>query len=216
MEFDVSLFNAQLGDMGQSVSWRVADMCPCRAEFSFAAEIGCLVCSGVGWTWGDAQASHVGLTGMKVARQFAAFGQWEQGDVAITIPSDQPAYTMGENDRVLFIGSSEPFRRVLTRGDNETLEFDVVGVLEHCFWKDATTGFAVATATPTVNDQRQIVWASGSGPPVGTQYSIRGRKVPEFYVFKEWPQDRAHFNGLRLPRRVTLRRFDLFGRSSVG
>ena len=44
------------------------------------------------------------------------------------------------------------------------------------------------------------------------QYTVTGRKRPEYFCFKELPQDRAHFMGATLPRRVSLRKFDLFGK----
>ena len=49
------------------------------------------------------------------------------------------------------------------------------------------------------------------GRPSSGQYTITGRKNPEYFCFKELPQDRAHFMGQSLPRRVVLRRFSLFG-----
>jgi hypothetical protein len=49
-------------------------------------------------------------------------------------------------------------------------------------------------------------------PPDGAQIALTGRKRPEYFCLQEFPQDRAHHHGRDLPRRVVLRRFDLFGR----
>ena len=49
-------------------------------------------------------------------------------------------------------------------------------------------------------------------PPDGTQYSVTGREMPEYYVWGDFPSDRSHQGGDALPRRVVLRRFDLYGR----
>ena len=35
--------------------------------------------------------------------------------------------------------------------------------------------------------------------------------MPEYYCFQEIPIDRPEHSGAALPRRVALRRFDLFG-----
>jgi hypothetical protein len=216
MELNPAAFNNLLAELGQQVSWRRSDLCPCRDKYSGAAKVGCPVCSAVGVTWGIAIPAYLGIAGMRVKREFAAFGLWESGDVAVTIPCDSPAYDLGENDRVLFSESSEPFRNILTRGVNEVLPFDIVS-LDRVFWLDPVTGQQVENDVPPIDPSaNMIAWPDLMGPPDGVQYAVRGRKRPEYYVFRELPQDRAHFNGLPLPRRVGLRKFDLFGRSSNG
>jgi hypothetical protein len=69
----------------------------------------------------------------------------------------------------------------------------------------------VSADPPTVADDGTITWPDES-PPVGTQISLTGRKHPEYFCLQEFPQDRAHHHGRDLPRRVVLRKFDLFGR----
>jgi WD40 repeat protein len=62
----------------------------------------------------------------------------------------------------------------------------------------------------SVAENGAITWAVA--PPIGAQFSMIGRAHPEFFLFKDLPQDRAHHGGATLPRRVVLRRWDLFGR----
>jgi len=62
---------------------------------------------------------------------------------------------------------------------------------------------------------RNLRWPDGEGPTTGQQYTIMGRKHPEYYVFQDFPQDRAHHHGRDLPRRVVLRKIDLLGREAA-
>ena len=71
----------------------------------------------------------------------------------------------------------------------------------------------VEVAVPTLDTSNQPVWAAGQGPDNLQTYSLAGRKYPEYYAYGNFPQDRAHHQGLDLPRKVILRRFDLFGRT---
>ena len=56
----------------------------------------------------------------------------------------------------------------------------------------------------------QLSWSVGAS--VGSQYSISGTRYSEYFVWDELPGDRKHHYGARLPRKLVLRRFDLFGR----
>ena len=47
-------------------------------------------------------------------------------------------------------------------------------------------------------------------------YSMTGRRLPEYICYHDFPQDRAHHSGARLPRKVVLRKFDLLGRVENG
>ncbi|MCK7579808.1 MAG: hypothetical protein MZV65_31715 [Chromatiales bacterium] len=44
-------------------------------------------------------------------------------------------------------------------------------------------------------------------------YTLAGRAYPEYFCYGDFPQDRAHHHGEPLPRKVVLRKFDLFGRT---
>lgn len=203
-------FNGLLANMGQRVAWRRAYLCPCRDTYSGAPVPGCPQCRGKGTLWAEAVDAWTGLAGMKVAREWAAFTQWESGDVVLTIPSDSPLYAAGENDRIVMSQSSEPFSIALTRGTLDRVTFPVLQV-DRVFWLTDDLAATIEAGIPTVAPDGTLTWTE-SAPPDGKQYSVTGRKRQEYYVFKDLPQDRAHHGGATLPRRVVARRFDLAGR----
>lgn len=129
--------------------------------------------------------------------------------MVLSLPSNSPVYAMGENDRVIMTDSSVPFSTTRTRTGTESLVFPVSSI-DKVFWLVA--GAMVNGAIPTVSAAGLLTWASG-GPPSGAQYSITGRKNPEYFMFASFPQDRAHHGGAKLPRLVVMRLFDLYGRS---
>lgn len=214
MQFNPAKFNALLSvqtGLAQHLTWAKAALCPCRNPTSGAARKGCPNCGGRGVSWGSPVPAWSGLAGMKIAREWANFGLWESGDVVMTVPSDSPFYAAGENDRVQMTDSSEPFSLILTRG-HDKLTFTAKEI-DRVWWLDQTTQTLVDGGIPVEAADGTLTWPTGTtAPPAGVQYSISGRKVPEYYLFRDFPQDRAHSGGLPLPRRVVLRRFDLFGR----
>ena len=207
MRLSPGKFNAFLNKMGQSVSWRKAYDCPCADANSGAARYGCPQCGQTGIIWNPGVIAKAALAGQKVQRAWATFGLWEQGDVVLSIPSDSALYDMGEFDRVEFSDSSVPFSIKLTRGADDVMRFTVASV-DRVFWLDANDQI-VEGGIPVVAADGTLTWTAGE-PPAGTQYSITGRKRPEYFCWGEFPQDRAHHGGAALPRRVVLRSFELF------
>ncbi|MOA60540.1 hypothetical protein D3C78_1854430 [compost metagenome] len=57
----------------------------------------------------------------------------------------------------------------------------------------------------------RLAWAAGEPPP-GTTYSLTGWKFSEYFVFGDYPANRNMHSGMKLPKRVVLRRWDLMGR----
>lgn len=204
-------FNAFLADLGQAVLWRPSRVCPCRNRSSGAARADCPVCAGLGVVWDAGVASIAAMTGVKAQRSWAEFGRWENGDTVLTLPSDQPIYAMGEGDRVMLLHSSEPFSLVVPWGG--TISGQVVSI-SACtsvdFDPEAETP-EVTLPIPRVEPNGTLSWASGA-PPSGTQVAVTGRRRPEYFCLQDFPQDRAHHQGRELPRRVVLRRFDVWGR----
>lgn len=125
----------------------------------------------------------------------------------LSIPSNSPLYGLGEFDRVVAMNRSEPFSLNMTRG-SEVMRPLVLEV-ERVFWLDESLGIQEG-AIPEVVDGA-IVWGSNA-PPEGKVYSITGRRREEFFVYRDIPVDRPLHHGVKLPRRVVLRRFDLYGR----
>ncbi len=213
MKLSVPAFNAFLGGIGQSVTWSAAFACPCRDPVSGASNYSCPVCSGTGEYWIAPVAAVMALSAQKIQRQWEQFGMYENGDVVVTLPSDTPAYAMGEFDRVVFSQSSEPFSFTFTHDGTDKLKGSIVSI-QSVFW--LLNGVTVTQGgIPTVGVGGVLTWPAGQiPPPTGAQYSITGRKNPEYFCYGNFPQDRAHQGGEALPRRVVLRRFDLFGRNT--
>jgi hypothetical protein len=212
MDLSPGLFDDLLGAAGQRISWASSDLCPCRDQYTGQAKQGCPTCGGRGVIWATPVEAWTGVASVQVAKQWAAFGQWESGSIIFSIPEDSPFYACGENDRVVMLESSEPFRAIYTRNGTDLLNYQIQ-VIDRVFWLDPVTQLIVEGSIPNVSELGWLDWNGIPGaPPDGIEYTLRGRKRPEFYIFQDLPQDRAHFGGQRLPRRVAAKRFDLFGR----
>lgn len=212
MRLSPDAFNAHLAHLGQDVTWRRAYRCPCRNSDSGASRSDCPVCGGIGTTWSDPVAGVVGISGQKVQRMWADFGMWQNGDVVLTIPSNTPVYAIGEFDRVLMADSSAPFSYTFVHDGTDQITVPVVEI-DRVFWLSVGGDSIVEGGIPIVGIDGTLTWTAGE-PPANQQYSITGRRRPEFFVYGDFPQDRAHHSGAALPRRVVLRLFDLFGRNA--
>ena len=206
-------FNQMIRQMGQAVSWRSASPCPNVNPDSGQPHYDCPLCRALGTLWAPPcpEPTWAMLAGLKVQREYAAFGRWESGDVLVSIGSDCPMYAAGEKDRITLLDSTEPFQLVLTRDGTDRVIDGTIAELDRCFWLPPGGSVAVEGTLPTWDATGLLSWPAGAvQPDMGQQYSLVGRRHPEFFVFGELPQDRAHFNGLELPRRVQLKRFGLF------
>jgi hypothetical protein len=208
MDLDPDAFNEFLGNWAQTVQWRQSDICPCRDPNSNAPSPTCRVCTN-GQIWAAAAATKLAISGQKVQTKWAQMGRYENGDVVCTLASDQAIYAMREFDRVLFTKSTEPFSRNLVNTGTPKLPFAVVQV-DRLFWLNDALTQVVDGTIPTVGADGTITFGVNA-PPAGAQFTISGRRNPEYYCYMELTQDRAHFDGAALPRRVVLRKFDLFG-----
>lgn len=204
-------FNEFLTSIGQAVLWRPSRVCPCRNPHSGAARADCPVCFGLGVIWDAGVESIAAMTGVKAQRAWADFGRWENGDTVFTLPSDQPIYDMGEGDRVVLMNSSEPFSVVIPWGGAITGQVVSIGACSYVNFAENAPVHDVALPIPAVAGDGTLSWTSG-GPPSGTQVAVTGRRRPEYFCLQDFPQDRAHHQGRALPRRVVLRRFDVWGR----
>ena len=208
-----SRFNQVIRTLGQRVLWSKAYRCPCRSTSSGQPRAGCPVCTGKGVIWDNPIAAITGVAGMQVQRQWAAFAQWESGDVVLSVPSDSRLYEAGEFDRVRMIQSSEPFSSILFHDVLDRLPFTIVDI-DRVFWLQPPANSTIVNGTiPRIAADGTLEWlgVSDIAPPAAVQYNVTGRKRPEYYVFGSFPQDRAHSMGQRLPRRIVARKFDLFG-----
>lgn len=134
--------------------------------------------------------------------------------MVVSIPENSPMYEMGQFDRVINRNSTDHFSLPLVRGDeSERLHFPVEKI-DRVFWLDAG-GAIVDGGIPTVGPDGTLTWASGA-PPLGATYSVSGKKFNEFFCWGPYPSNRNEHQGARLPKRVVLRKFDLFGRDMAG
>lgn len=208
MRLSPKAFNRHLNMMGQDFGWRRSYACPCINPNSGQAKPGCKHCQGKGRLWDAAVAGKAGIVGRDQMKSFATFGVWDAGDIMLSIPSDSPLYAIGQYDRVAALNRSEPFSLNLVRGMNDLIRFPILSV-ERVFW--LANDEPVDADPVTVLPDGRIAW-TGQQPPMNVTYSITGRRTPEYFVYQELPADRPIHFGEPLPRRVQLRRFDLFGR----
>lgn len=212
MQLDPQAFNEFLANWAQAVSWRRADFCPCRSTDTGSPNPACKVCQN-GIIWRAAVSATLAISGQKVQDQWARHGMWTKGDVVCTLAEDQPLYDMSENDRVLFMQSSVPFSLPRVNTGPQLMGF-VPTKIDRVFWLNEDLTAQVEGKIPDVSDETtELTWSEGGEPPDGTQYTISGRRNPEFFAFMDIAQDRAHHGGKRLPRKIVLRAFDLFGRA---
>lgn len=209
MKLSPKAFNRHLALMGENAAWRRAYACPCINPTSGAADPACPHCGGKGRAWADPVNGVTGVAGEKIQRQWAQLGVWEAGDVVLTIPSNSPIYAMGQFDRVVLSDSTQPFSVNLMPG--EILDFPVVSI-DRVYWLDDDKA-EVNGDIPDIDDDGRVDWGSTANePPHNKTYAITGRRHPEYFCYGEFPQDRALHYGAALPRRVVLRRYDLYGR----
>lgn len=206
------MFNRHLLHMGQKVTWRRSYQCPCADEFSGAASASCPLCKGKGYQWSTKSIPGVvGVTAQVNKKQYAQFGNWEDGDMILTVGSDSPVYDISRFDRLLLLNSTDRFSRVLVRGD-ETEKIDVPVVsIDRVFWLNQSRNAVIDGDIPTVAADGTIAWGANAPDP-GVQYSITGVCYTEYYVYDMMPSDRNEHSGLLLPRKCQLKNFDLFGR----
>ena len=215
MVLSVARFNAQLAVQGQNMTWARASNCPCRSiDVTGSPKPDCNNCDGAGVFWAAPVPCIAGLSGQQVQRQWTAGGQYKSGDVVVSIPSNTPLYDAGEFDRVMMVNSSESVDYIEVFGEERArapwISVDTV------FYVDELAQEVTQCTLPTVNADGSLTWSTDPAavlPAQGQQYTIQGRAQLEFFVFQGLVQDRAHYGGLALPRKVALRRFALFGRT---
>lgn len=207
MNFNPADFNALLNNIGQDVQWRQAFACPCINPNSGQPKPSCTHCGGKGRIWQDPVQARTGVAGRQAQKQWVDYGISDIGDVVVSIPSDSPLYAIGPFDRVLFLNRTEPYSVNITKGVNERIRFFVMSVDKVLYLNGDTL---VDAPLPAVDSDGTIDW-TGVEVPDGVTFSVTGRRRSEYFCYPETPFDRPHHAGATLPRRVVLRRFDLYG-----
>lgn len=213
MRFNAAAFDTFLTGIGQQVHWRRSYACACVNPGSGQPDPKHALCQGKGRLWDAPVATITGVASQKVQVQWAQLGMWEQGDLVLSIPQASPLWEAGQFDRVTALNSTDVFSQPLVRGaPAEKLLFKPATVTR-CFWLHPTTRQVVEGGLPVVSDAGVPSWAGSVGePPPGATYSLTGTKFVEYFLWAEMPSDRNQHGGMRLPRRVVARRFDLFSR----
>ncbi|MEX3764469.1 hypothetical protein [Paraburkholderia phenoliruptrix] len=210
MRLNPAAFNAHLNSIGQNFKWRKAFHCPCVNPHSGAAAPSCPQCGGKGRIWNAPLDAVAGIAGQKVQLAWAQMGLWQDGDCVVSVPENSPMYEMGQFDRVTLLNSTVYFSSVLVRsGQNERI-MGAVEKVTRVFWLDQGKNI-VEGGIPTVGADGTLTWSSGA-PPAGVQYSVTGTKFTEYFCWGPYPSNRMEHQGARLPKRVILRSFDLYGR----
>lgn len=211
MKLNPGAFNRWIANVGQRVLWRRSYSCPCTDEFSGAAKTDCPQCRGKGHIWDAHGVEGVcGVAQQQVQPQWQDFGNFEQGDMVMTVPSDSALYDMGRFDRVILLNSTDRFSRIYTRGTGEKLDVPAMSI-DRVFWLSQDRTQQIEGGIPVFDADGNLTWSSGE-PPVGVQYSLTGVRYTEYFVWQQLPSDRNEHQGAQLPKRVQLRKFDLFGR----
>ena len=208
MRFTPQKFNRMLNNRAQSFLFSKGYACPCLNQNSGQPLYNCQHCSGKGRVWDGATKGLAAVVGRDVIKKQADFGQWDAGDMMLSIPSDSPLYDMGLYDRLVAVDKSEPFSMIFVAGVNEAMRFVPVSI-DRVFWQDINLDFVYGDI-PTIKSDGTLQWGA-INPPAKTTYSLTGRRRPEYFCYNENPLDRPHHQGADLPRVVSVRRFDLFG-----
>lgn len=212
MRLSPAAFNSFLTrNIGQDVLWRASFSCPCISPHSGAARPNCPLCSGKGRIWSAPIKGKSGVSQQQGDPQFQQFGTLEQGDTLLSVPNNSPLYDMGRFDRVTLLNSTDVFSRTMVRGQHDDLSDITVQSVTRVFWLNGDRDAIVEGGIPSVGPGGVLTWESGE-PPQGVEYSITGLKFDDYFVWQALPSDRnAHF-GAPLPKKVMIRRWDLFGR----
>ena len=204
-----AVFNEFLGDIGATVTWRKASECPCRNSRNGGADPDCPVCEGMRYVWDAGVVTKIGVQALQTQRKFAAFGEWEKGDMLATIPSDSPAYAVGEYDRFVIEKAELRLSSILTKGLNDRLKYATIKSLDRVWSIQGTVAVDYYAGKDFALSGNAIVWSPSATLPDGTQYTVRYFAVPEYFVYLTLPQDRMQ-SDLDLPKKVPLRLMELF------
>lgn len=213
MRFNPAAFDSFLGNIGQAVAWRRSYSCACVSPDSGNPDPKHALCSGKGRLWEPPVETVTGIASQQVQQQWMASGQYENGDMVLSVPQASPLWDAGAFDRILALNSTTVFSQPLKRGaPSERLLFQPAK-LTRCFWLHPQDRNVIVEGNlPEVDASGNLSWSGGGEPPPGTSYSLTGEKNDEYFIFQDLASDRNQHQGMRLPRRVVARKWDLMNR----
>jgi hypothetical protein len=212
MQLNPAAFDSFLRGIGQKLEWRRSYACACVSPASGAPDPKHALCAGKGRIWEAAVPTVAGVASQSVTAEWMQSGQYETGDMVLSIPQASAMYNAGQFDRILMKNSTDTFSMPMTHGaPTERLLFSVQNI-QRVFWLHPTTRLIVEGGIPVVSATGTLTWPNGGEPPPGFVYSLTGNKYDEYFIFGAYLSDRGEHQGARLPKKVVARKWDLFGR----
>ena len=212
--FSAGRFDAAFaGALGQAFGYRKATRCPCFNEASGQALPTCQICmaKGVFWAPETTQGCFAGMTSQTQQKGMSAFGEWSPGDATLTIPGASAMYGAGHQDRFRCLDATSPFSTILVHDGTDVLLGTVQSISRVCWIDPTNPAKLVEGGIPKVSAAGALTWSAGE-PPADIGYSISGVKWLEFYAWLQLPAMRDIGQVQGLPKKLAVRRFDLFGR----
>ena len=216
MKFSRQAFNAHIDNIGQDVLWMRSWACPCQNPTNGSPKPSCPLCVGRGRIWDKPVSMVMGVASQSTQVKWSKMGQWEHGDMVVVIPENCPAWDNGgQYDRFITQQGLDGFSEIQTRGAPSERFRLPINSITRCFWIDPLNPRGVVDgAIPVIGDDGRPSWPNGGEPPPGVQYSISGDRFSEYFMLDAYPDDRGEHRGMRLPKRIVLRKWDLFGRAA--
>lgn len=213
MRFNPAAFDRHLNNIGQKVQWRRSYACACVNPASGAADPKHALCAGKGRIWDKPVDTVAGIARQETLAEWMKAGLWESGDMVLSIPQASPLWDAGQFDRVTMLNATDTFSQPMVRGaPTEKFLFKPL-TINRVFWLAQGTRELVEGGIPVMDANGVPSWPGGVGePPPGASYSITGTRYDEYFIFQGLPSDRNQHQGMRLPKRVIARKWDLFGR----
>lgn len=217
MRFNPGAFDRHLANIGQKLLWRRSYACACVSANSGAPDPRHALCAGKGRIWDKPVPTVAGVASQSTMKELIKAGFWEKGDMVLSIPQASPMWdAVGQFDRVTMLNATDMFSQPMTRNaPGEKFMFTPVKI-DRVFWLHPQTRAIVEGRAPVVAPDGSVSWPNGLGePPPGAAYSVTGSKYDEFFIFDSLPSDRNQHSGMRLPKKVQARKWDLLGRGGV-
>lgn len=216
MQLNPAAFAAHLEGLAEPFLFRKSYACPCLNPASGSPKANCPRCFGKGLLWTAPKEVTAAVASSNVQLAWARMGNYQTGDLVVSIPNTSGLYYIAMNDRVTALTSTDQRSTVLVRGAPNERLVGAVKSVHRVFWLDANS-LDVEGGIPVVDAVTgRLAWPAGGEPPAGKPYSIDYVRYAEYFCLSSFSNDRAKHGGLPLPRKMVLRFFDLLGRSANG
>lgn len=213
MRLNPTRFNRHIANIGQRVGWRRSYACACVDPVSGAPDAKHALCNGKGRLWDAPIDTVCGVAKQEVNPEQAGLGVYDTGDMTMTVGSDSPMWEgAGRYDRIILWNSTDVFSQPFARGAPTEKMLATVQKVTRCFWLSTDKLTIIEGGIPLFDAAGRPSWPNGGEPPLGVRYSLTGTRYDEYFLIDSLPSDRNEHSGAQLPKRLQLRRWDLFGR----